>query len=350
MDKIISTQQLRLVAHRLKTARKKIVAVSGSYDILHAGHLSALVKAKSFGDILVVLLNSDRSVRNYKGPNRPIISQADRAALLAALDCVDYVTIFDEITPLATLAKLKPDVFCQGRDWGKYCIERSVVEGYGGKLQLLPWTAGLSTSDLIRRIAKASSQPSARAVFLDRDGTINYNKPEYLHKIQDFKLTPYAKTALRRLSKTEYKIIIITMQSGIGRGYYTLADMHRLHGWMVHDFKKNGIRIDKIYYCPHHPSDGCVCRKPGIDMLTRAVKDFGISLNDSWMVGDDDRDVLMGRSANVRTIKLGGTRKSKGVIQPHYVAKNLQIATNIILQKPKPVVRASSVRGRAGRP
>ena len=331
MNKLIPQQRLRPIVQRLQAKNKKVVALSGSYDILHAGHIATLQEAKARGDVLVVFLNSDKSIKSYKGPNRPIINQSNRAILLSALACVDFVCLFDEITPISILSKIKPNIFCQGSDWGKDCIERKTVEQYGGKIHVLKWTSGLSTTNLIQNIRQIYAQPSVKAIFLDRDGTINLNRPEYLHRIEDFKLTPYAKPALRRLSKTDYKIIIITMQSGIGRGYYSLKDMQRLHRWMLREFKKEGIRIDKIYYCPHHPKDGCACRKPDIGMLMHAVKDFKISLNDSWLIGDDDRDVLMGRSANLKVIKVGGRVKKDWPVEPNRYANNLLEAVRIIL-------------------
>ena len=170
-----------------------------------------------------------------------------------------------------------------------------------------------------------------KAVFLDRDGTININDPSHLYRIEDFKFTPYAISALKKLSKSDYKIIIVTNQSGIGRGYYTEEDLEKLHQWMLKELKNKGIRIDKIYHCPHVPEDKCLCRKPNIGMLLRAVKDFNISLNDSWLVGDDEKDIIMGRRANVKTIKLGEKMPESLRLEPNYYAKNLLEAVRIIL-------------------
>jgi len=174
-----------------------------------------------------------------------------------------------------------------------------------------------------------------KTVFLDRDGTININEPEYLHKIKDFKFAPTAIPALQKLSKTDYKIIILTNQSGIGRGYFKEKDLKKLHQWMLTQMKKKGIRIDKIYYCPHHPKDNCPCRKPKIGMLLKAVEDFGISLNESWVIGDDERDIIMARNANVKSIKLGKKMPKKLKLEPNYYAKNLLEAVGIIQKNEK---------------
>jgi D-glycero-D-manno-heptose 1,7-bisphosphate phosphatase len=331
-NKIKETEELVKIVQHLKRKNKKIVACSGSFDILHIGHINLLREAKALGDILIVLLNSDKSIRSYKGPARPINPQKNRAQVLASLETVDFITIFDEITPTKVLEKLKPDIYYQGSDWGRNCIEREVIEKNGGKIYVrkIPKEEP-TTSQLVQKIIKAYSKPSGKAVFLDRDGTININEPEHLHKIEDFKFTLYAIRALKKLSKSDYKIIIVTNQSGIGRGYYTERDLKKLHQWMLKEFRKKRIRVDKIYYCPHRPEDKCSCRKPNIGMLLKAVKDFNISLNDSWLVGDDERDVIMGRRANVKTIKLGKKMSKQLKLKPNYYANNLLEAVRIIL-------------------
>lgn len=143
-----------------------------------------------------------------------------------------------------------------------------------------------------------------KAVFLDRDGTINVYKPDYLWKVEDFLWIPEAKEGLRILSKTDYKIIIVTNQSGVGRGYYTKEDVEWLHDWMLEECKKEGIRIDAIYYCPHHPDEGCLCRKPKPGMIHRAAEELGIDLKKSWMIGDNPKDIAAGKSAGLKTIQI----------------------------------------------
>ncbi len=328
-NKIKTQKEIVEIARRLKKNKKKIVTYNGSFDILHLGHIKSLEEAKKQGDVLIVLLNSDKSVHAYKGPNHPIISQQERAQILAALACVDYVVIFDEINPKEILNKIKPDIHCHGADWGKDCMERETIESNGGKIYILKIVPGLSTTGLVKKILNIYSKPDVKAVFLDRDGTINFNEPGYVHKIKDFKFIPGVLPALRRLSQTAYKIIIVTNQSGIGRGFFTEKDLRILHQWMLGRFKKEKIRIDKIYYCPHIAEDNCLCRKPKIGMLQEAVKDFGINLSKSWIVGDSEREVQMGKEANLRTIFLG----KKSSIKPHYLVKSPAEAVKIILSQ-----------------
>jgi len=330
--KIKSKTQILKIVKDLKIKGKKIVTYNGSFDILHIGHIKSLYEAKNKGDILIVLLNSDKSIKIYKGPKRPIINQKDRAETLSALECVDYVTIFDEINPINILSLIKPHVHCNGSDWGKNCVERAVVERNGGKIYFLKWQKGYSTTSLIKKITELYSTPSVKAVFIDRDGTINDNGLGYIYKIEDFKFLPGSIDALRRLSKTDYKIIIVTNQSGIGRGLYNKADFEKLNSWFLETTKNHDIRIDKVYFCPHTPEDNCRCRKPEIGMLLEAVDDFGISLNESWVIGDDPKDVIMGRMANTKTIKIGSRMPLKLKLEPNFYASNLLEAVEKILE------------------
>jgi rfaE bifunctional protein nucleotidyltransferase chain/domain len=146
-----------LAARELARQRGRVVVwTNGTFDLLHPGHVSSLQMARALGDLLVVGLNSDASVRGYKGPNRPILHQDERAAMLAALECVDYVVVFDEPTPAAALERLKPDVHCKGAEYapphGKPVPEAPVVQAYGGRIEYLPLVPGLSTTALLQRI------------------------------------------------------------------------------------------------------------------------------------------------------------------------------------------------------
>ena len=139
----------------LKHKNRKVVFTNGCFDILHAGHVSYLLKAKSLGDILVIGLNSDGSVKKIKGKSRPIVSQKNRAILLAALEAVDFVVIFNELTPLKLIKAIRPDVLVKGGDWKKENIVGSdFVESYGGKVKSLAYIKGLSTRGLIDKIRK----------------------------------------------------------------------------------------------------------------------------------------------------------------------------------------------------
>jgi len=154
--KLVPWDDLLAARDEARRGGRVVVWTNGTFDLLHPGHVSSLQAARALGDLLVVGLNSDASVRGYKGPNRPILTQDERAALLAALECVDYVVVFDEPTPEAALARLKPDIHCKGAEYapphGRPVPERAVVEGYGGRIAYLPLVPGLSTTELLKRL------------------------------------------------------------------------------------------------------------------------------------------------------------------------------------------------------
>ena len=140
---------------RLRAAGKKIVFTNGCFDLMHAGHATYLEFARVQGDVLVVGLNTDASVRRYKGEKRPVVDERNRARLMAALECVDFVTWFDEDEPKALIAELQPDVLVKAEDWAHYVSGREIVEARGGQVVLAPMVAGLSTTKLIEKIVQA---------------------------------------------------------------------------------------------------------------------------------------------------------------------------------------------------
>jgi len=151
--KIKNLPELVKTVNKLKTARKRIVFTNGCFDILHAGHVSYLSKAKSLGDILIIGLNSDSSVRRLKGRSRPVVSQKHRAALVSALEPVDFVVIFTGLTPINLIKAIRPDVLVKGGDWKKEnIVGAEFVESYAGMVKSLPYLKGLSTRRLIAKI------------------------------------------------------------------------------------------------------------------------------------------------------------------------------------------------------
>ena len=157
-DKIFSREAMKAERARLRERGLATVFTNGAFDILHTGHVEYLRFARTQGDVLVVGLNSDVSVRRNKGPKRPINSEADRALMLAALAAVDYVVLFDEDEPAALVAELVPDVLVKGEDWAHYVSGRETVEAAGGRVVLAPLTGGRSTSGLIDRIREVYGQ------------------------------------------------------------------------------------------------------------------------------------------------------------------------------------------------
>ena len=138
---------------RLRSSGKRLVFTNGVFDLLHVGHVRYLTQARTLGDALLVAINSDRTVRELKGPDRPVFDQAERAEILAALRVVDYVTVFDDVSPRALIAELLPDVLVKGGDYDLDQIHgREEVEAAGGKVVSLPFVEGSSTTTLIQRM------------------------------------------------------------------------------------------------------------------------------------------------------------------------------------------------------
>ena len=153
--KILSTNELREERARLRGLGKQLVFTNGCFDILHVGHVRYLQRARELGDALLVAINSDRSVRELKGAGRPIMNEQERAELLAALSAVDYVTIFDDISPRSLIAEVLPDILVKGGDYQPDEIHgREEIVAAGGRVLSLPFIEGASTSSIIRRIAE----------------------------------------------------------------------------------------------------------------------------------------------------------------------------------------------------
>lgn len=159
LSKIVSREELAAAARALRADGKRLVFTNGCFDLLHAGHVTYLDFARRQGDALAIGLNSDASVSRAKGPTRPIVDQANRARLLAALECVDFVTVFDEDEPRGLVAEVLPDVLVKSRDWAHYVSGRDIVEAHGGKVVLADMVEGLSTTAIVKKIL--ASAPSA---------------------------------------------------------------------------------------------------------------------------------------------------------------------------------------------
>jgi rfaE bifunctional protein nucleotidyltransferase chain/domain len=153
--RLVPRHALGQLATTLRAKGKRIVTVNGSFDVLHNGHLYILNEARQRGDILIVGLNSDASVRGYKGASRPIVTERQRAEMLLALRMVDYVHIFDEADPIAFLKEVNPDVHVNGSEYGEHCIESDTVRRGGGRVHIVNRIPGLSTSGVLASLQTA---------------------------------------------------------------------------------------------------------------------------------------------------------------------------------------------------
>jgi len=158
-ERIQSRQKLKIILEQAKSEGEKIVFTNGCFDIIHLGHVRLLEKAKSFGDLMVVGLNSDSSIARLKGEGRPVVPEAERAEILSAFSCVDFVTSFEEETPQNIIQELVPDILVKGADWPvSQIVGRQIVELNGGEVISIDFEKGFSTSGIIRSIKNASAE------------------------------------------------------------------------------------------------------------------------------------------------------------------------------------------------
>lgn len=177
-----------------------------------------------------------------------------------------------------------------------------------------------------------------RAVFLDRDGTINA-EVNYLSRVEDWQLLPQADTAIRLLNEQGWRVAVITNQAGVGRGYYPAEAVAALHAHLRAELARVGARVDGIYVCPHHPDDNCECRKPKTRLFEQAAREFDIDLSASYAVGDKLSDLIPGRALGCRAILVltghGQTHRAMAEqqgFQPDHIADDLYQAVQWILQ------------------
>jgi D-glycero-D-manno-heptose 1,7-bisphosphate phosphatase len=171
------------------------------------------------------------------------------------------------------------------------------------------------------------------AVFLDRDGTINVDRG-WTHRVLDLEFLPGAAEAIRLLNEARLLVIVVTNQSGVGRGFYTEEDVEKFHEHMNAELSRQGAQIDAFYYCPHHPTEAkgqylirCQCRKPGPALIERAIKDWNIDLTRSYVIGDDPRDIEAGRRVGLATVQL-----TSGPTEADHTASDLLAAARLILK------------------
>ncbi|MDR2771917.1 MAG: HAD family hydrolase [Elusimicrobiota bacterium] len=185
-----------------------------------------------------------------------------------------------------------------------------------------------------------------RAVFLDRDGTIIYDR-NYLSSPTQVKLYAYSAECVKTLQKAGFKVIIITNQSGIGRGKFTLKKLNEIHSRFFELLKEQGAKLDGLYFCPHIDEDNCPCRKPKLGMVLEAAKDKNLDLKSSYVVGDSIRDYIVGQKMGgkgILTLTGHGKKQEKSVknqtIKPFAVCANLKSAVKIILNDSRPLKKA----------
>jgi D-glycero-D-manno-heptose 1,7-bisphosphate phosphatase len=189
----------------------------------------------------------------------------------------------------------------------------------------------MNTDNLQDKPKAKSQKPKAKTVFIDRDGTL-IEEVNFLHRVEDLQYFSFTDEAIRLLKESGFLVVLVTNQSGIGRGIYTVDDMHSVHEQIQSDLTE---KLDAIYFCPHLPDEDCSCRKPRLGMIEAALADLPIDLENSWMIGDKILDVELGLNAGIKPIlvKTGYGEKHLPKLKrpPYAVTENLIEAVRLIL-------------------
>lgn len=325
-EKIVSRETLTEIVRELKQQGKTIVTTNGSFDLLHIGHIAMLQEAKSLGDVLIIGLNSDASIQAYKGKYRPLCPQEHRAGMLAALACTDYITIFDELTPIELLKVIQPHIHVNSPEHGKECVERKVVEQHGGRIHLAQLVEGMSTTQLIDRILEVSSHTPCRGIFFNATDLFELDTTfsavdNISGKLKFALLSRATINALREFSTLGF-LIFILMEESIRRQYEQIQEA----------FRKNEIENSRFLFYPQGSDN--LAQQMKRTLIEQAVADFDVMLAKSFVISGDMSDIQIGRDINCKTILLAkhstGQKNISGAAGPHFVAEDLQKIVNFL--------------------
>ena len=293
------------VRNEARAQKKTVVWTNGCFDILHVGHLQNLRDAKKQGDILVVGLNSDDSVQQLKGPQRPVVPAEQRAEMLAALTCVDYVVVFTEPTAETSVARLQPDVYCKGRGLrpphGKPVPEAALVEAYGGRIAYLPLVPNASTTDIVNRIRELwSPRPMRRAVCLDRDGTI-IDDVGYIRDPEQVRLLPGAASASEHFKRTDtYWSLSVISQESVAVSSKTMKQPGCTTVWCRFSLARESASTALLL--PACSRRRLCMPKTGPGTFVATAGELALDLSQCVVIGDKWSDVTAGTQAGCRTV------------------------------------------------
>jgi rfaE bifunctional protein nucleotidyltransferase chain/domain len=312
-NKLVSRERAAMQVSEWREQGLQVGFTSGVFDLLHVGHLSYLEDARKHCDKLVVAVNSDSSVRQNKGHLRPIVSEVERAKLIAGWTCVDLVFIFSENNNNQNVIEVKPSLYIKAGDYAKKSLSSaSIIESQGGRVELVPFVSGNSSSTIIEKIIESHAailpqwielpKPElAPAVFLDRDGTL-IEHVDYLSEPDRVKLLPGVIDGLKKLRQLGYRLVIVTNQPGIGLGYLSREEFFKVNLRLFKLVSEQGVLFDRVYFCPHSKSEICSCRKPGVELINRATKDLNISVKDSFVIGDTTTDMQLALNSECKGV------------------------------------------------
>lgn len=297
---IYTAEQLQAVRSQWQAEGLTVGFTCGAFDLLHAGHVDYLQAARALCDRLIVAVNSDDSVRTYKDPLRPIVKQQFRMNVIAALRCVDAVTLMSDTRPAGLIELLRPDLYIKGGDYQVSQLKSApLVESYGGRCAVIPVNHEISTSAIVKRIQELSLYAApdrpmrglhGPLVLLDRDGTLIENG-HFLKDTSRVRLLEGVGEGLRKLQDAGFSLAVITNQQGMGLGYFDYDAFVAVNSAMLRQLAPYGIQIARFYFCPHSLAEQCECRKPGTRMIERALADFHTGRDECFVIGDAPSDI-----------------------------------------------------------
>ena len=322
---IKSSKDLKKVSEELHAKNYILGAISGSFDELHDGHKFSITDCSRKVDKLFVLINSDESVKTYKGNQRPIQELNIRLSSLEEFNNEIIIVPFYELIPNNLLEIIMPNKYFLSSEWIKNPVEKPVLEKINCSIEDHPVLANISTSKNLK-----ISDTSVGAIFLDRDGTINEDVG-YLDSLQDIRISQENLPALNNLSNLNLLNIIITNQSGVGQNFFSIETLHSINAQIIKLIEQNNGKIDKLYYDTSTKNNPSEFRKPNIGMILKARVDFNISLKKSWIIGDKDSDIELGKKCNMKSIYIINKKYHyESFFKPDFTVNNLSEAYEII--------------------
>ena len=368
-DKITTREVLAPKVAQWRAEGKIVGFTSGSFDIIHAGHVAYLEKAKAKCDILIAAINSDASVQSYKGPDRPIVPQDARVKMMASLESIDYVYTFEERRNRANLEAIRPSYYIKAGDYTpEQLTSANVVKEHGGDVLILPMEGTFSTTNMVKKIlkvygakeenqsvnqgvnqsggsgnglatqdekasaiqSKTEKRDPQKAVFLDRDGTINV-EVHYLHEPEKFQLEKNVGEGIKKFQELGYKIVVVTTQAGIGLGYFTKEDFFKVNSAMFKSLVPYDVVVDKIYFATHSKTPEGNNTKDAL--FERARDELDLDFAQCIMIGDKTGDVDVGKKFGCKTIgvKTGhACQDGRYDVTPDYLAEDLLDAASFV--------------------
>lgn len=280
--------------------KKDLGLITGSFDIFHLGHKHALQYAKEKVEKLIVLVNSDESIKIYKGKNRPKQNYATRINNLENFDSELIYVKLDDVIPNDYIKIIKPTKYFISKEWSLNPPEKFELKKINCDLIIHPDLDGFSSTKEIDKNYENKFKENA-AIFFDRDGTINEDSG-YINSIDDVKIKDVNLEGLKKLSSLNFKNIIITNQSGVSKGLISNEQLKAVNKKIKTIVENNDGRIDQIYFDTSSSEIPSKYRKPNNGMLLQAIEEFNIVLRRSWLIGDKDSDIELAKRNHIKSI------------------------------------------------